>query len=457
MSRLYLIGSDLLVQKGNRFIRIEKEISLLNMDDLSRSKRIFNKSKVSDHHAIIPTGQGFSAIDKDEAFVYETIAIRFIAVFYPNLEKSHTTVYGLSSKETFIAKGTQILVPGWFALYLSEKPEEKDDEQILPIFTVGESGDHIPEIKNCRTKPPLNFTEATLLTAMETAGKAIDDDELKEAMKKKGLGTPATRASIIETLVKRDYIQKEGKKILSSPKGEDLITLLEKNQILSSAEMTAEWEYRLKEIEKGKYQADDFMMQIKKLTVHIIDSLKNELNEPIDTNNLGRCPLCSSPVIKGNTGYGCSSWKSGCTFRFHTQQFGTSITDKDVAILLNKGRLSHPRNLVTEENQTIQGYITIDSLGKINYITREDDLLKKAIGKCPQCSGCVVEKFQTFSCSTCEFAIWKKIASREISSTLAQVLLNKGRTQKLNGFKSKAGKNFSAVLKLENHKVTFEF
>ncbi|MCH2208816.1 MAG: DNA topoisomerase, partial [Lentisphaerales bacterium] len=320
---------------------------------------------------------------------------------------------------------------------------------------VGESGPHEPEIKQCQTKPPKHFNEASLLGAMETAGKQIDDEELKDAMKERGLGTPATRASIIETLVKREYIVKEKKTLLAAPKGEDLIRLLATQQTLTSPELTGDWEHKLKQMEKGQVSAIDFMQEINQYAHQIIDTLNSkEVNK---TLGFGNCPICNSPVIKGKVGYGCSAWKSGCQFRFHAEQFGTKIKDEDVPALLTSGRLSRPRKLIQTDGTEVSGYISMDKQGKIGILSREQKASDEAVGSCPTCGGNVMDKYKAFSCDSCDFTIWKKIAGRTTSKSLAQILLNKGRSQKLKGFRSKAGKKFSAVLVLKEGKVEFDF
>ncbi len=431
------------------------EIAPINKEKLSKSKRTFNNAKVTDHHAIIPTGQLSGRLDGSDALVFQAICIRFIAQFYPDCEKMLTTVRATAAEEEFIAKGSRITSPGWFALYKSEPKENKEEEPELPLFEVGEQGPHIPEIKTCKTKAPPHYTEATLLGAMETAGKTVEEEELKEALKEKGLGTPATRASVIETLLKREYIKKEKKLLVSTPKGDNLINLLQKEATLTSAEMTAEWEFGLKQIEKGLLSRENFMDNIRKWTQNLVTELQTVT--PPNESDLGPCPLCQNPVIKGNTGYGCSQWKTGCAFRFTREQFGTILEPKDVVILLNKKRLTHPRKLLLPDNTPSRGYITIESDGKIGIVTKEEKELEGSIGSCPVCAGAVTEKYKAFSCLECKFVIWKKIAGRDISTALAAVLLSIGKTKKIAGFKSKAGKPFGAALKIEAGKVIFDF
>lgn len=325
----------------------------INEAVVTKSKRVFDNSKVKDHHAIIPTGLISHQLSKEESIIFQAICKRMIAVFYPPCKKMQTIVHGVVSTEKFVAKGTRILSLGWYALYQNEKKEEKEEEeQNLPSFIIGENGNHQPEIKTCKTKPPQHYTEGTLLSAMETAGKVIEDEELKEAIKEKGLGTPATRAAIIETLLKREYISKDKKKILSTSKGQELISLFTHDFILASSEMTAEWEYKLKQIESGKMESSQFMKEIHLLAKKIIGSVTQK--QEVNINNLGLCPLCSSPVIKGNTGFGCSSWKGGCLFRFHAHQEGIILESEDVLRLLKtKGITKGNVNIKLDQDKII--------------------------------------------------------------------------------------------------------
>lgn len=456
------LGEDLYPQCEGILISLNghfsEKIAPLNLKQLSKSKRFFDGSKVTDHHAIIPTGQNAAGLTLQENVVYQAIAIRFIAIFYPNCEKAHTTVHGEASQESFKAKGTRILKPGWFILYQSDKEDKKeeDEEQLLPPFEKGEQGSHQPEVKTCRTKPPAYYSEATLLSAMETAGKHVDDEALKEAMKERGLGTPATRAGIIETLLKRDYIKKEKKQLHATEKGIDLLHLLRSQPMLTSAEMTADWEHNLKQIERGAIQAEVFMKNVRDFTSKIIEALKNPSEGSVD--DLGLCPLCKSPVMKGREGFGCSAWKDGCTFRFHAHLYGTVLEAKDVQALMYRGRLTYPRKLIDETGNEVQGYVTMDmQTGQLGIMTREAKVDAESLGPCPQCKSSVIEKFKTYSCCDCDFMIWKTIAKRAISKTLVQVLLSKGKSQVLKGFHSKSGKLFSAALVLKEGKVTFSF
>jgi DNA topoisomerase III len=432
-----------------------EQVAFLDLKKISKSKRFFNSAKVTDHHAIIPTLQVPNHLDDREKLVYEAIVLRFIAIFYPECEKAHTTITAEVENEIFKAKGTRIIKPGWAALYKNDTETTEEEDQTLPDFKENEQGPHQPEIKKCTTKPPKSYNEATLLSAMETAGKNVEDEELKEAIKDRGLGTPATRAGIIETLLKRDYIYKEKKQLHATSKGEELIRLLTPQSTLTSAEMTADWEFRLKQIEKGLLTADEFITNIKEFTKTIIEGLKGRAGN--NSLNYGNCPFCSKPVIKGKLGYGCSNWKSGCQFRFHAKQFGIELKENEVQSLLFSGILAYPRKLVNSDGKEIHGFIFMDKTsGQLGIQKSEIKTVKESIGNCPKCGSSVIEKDRSYSCIECEFIIWKKIAKRDISLTVAKALLSENKSQVLKGFVSKANKSFSAALILKDGRVCFD-
>jgi len=314
-----------------------KEIEPLNLAQLNFSNRIVNDKKVTDHHAIIPTGKLPGTLPFQSQAIYEAIVTRLIAVFYPSCIKEHTTIDGTSNKEPFQAKGVRILVPGWTTLYPKKQEENPDSKpaqevQILPEFKKGEKGPHSPYVTEGKTTPPPHYNENALLGAMETAGKLVDDENLKEALKEKGLGTPATRASIIETLLKREYIQRKGKILVATNLGRYLIALIQ-DQNLKSPELTGEWEAKLKEIEQGKFSATNFMQQIAQYTVQII--ALSDMSK-INYETYGYCPKCKNPVIKGKVGYGCSKWQEGCSFVLWKEYKGTVLNEEQIRILLQK-------------------------------------------------------------------------------------------------------------------------
>ena len=252
---------------------------------LPKSKKVFDSSKVTDHHAIIPTGVTPGALSQEEQCVYDEVCRHFIAVFYPDCVFSQTTVMGDVNGVAFKAGGKQILEPGWRNVIKPAKndgddkkdkdEENKNEERILPVFTVGEHGPHEPQLTEKKTTPPKPYTEATLLRAMETAGKNIEDESLREAMKENGIGRPSTRAAIIETLFKRRYIRKERKSLEPTPTGIELIGIIHE-ELLKSAELTGRWERKLREIEQHKYDAGQFINELKQMVTDIVWQVMND-------------------------------------------------------------------------------------------------------------------------------------------------------------------------------------
>ena len=252
---------------------------------LLKSKKVFDNKKVTDHHAIIPTGvypQGLTDLEKK---VYDLVARHFIAVFYPDCKFRTTTVLGESADVKFKTTGKEIMEPGWRVVFAGEATEEKEGEKenFLPSFTVGESGPHEPALAQKFTQPPKPYTEATLLRAMETAGKLVEDEELRDAMKENGIGRPSTRAAIIETLFKRNYIRREKKNIVATPTGIELVGLI-KNELLKSAELTGRWEKKLRDIEKRQYEAKTFIDELKEMLHTIVNDV---LRDNSTMNNIG--------------------------------------------------------------------------------------------------------------------------------------------------------------------------
>ena len=339
----------------------EALVAPLQGKPLKKSKRVFDSSKVTDHHAIIPTGVPATNLTDIERHVYDLIARRFIAVFYPDCKFATTTVLGKVEKVEFKVTGKTILDEGWRTVYGKEKQEvegnENTEERTLPVFVKGESGDHIPSLAEKWTTPPKFYTEATLLRAMETAGKFVDNEELRAALKENGIGRPSSRASIIETLFKRHYIKRERKNLIATPTGIELIDLI-REELLKSCELTGIWEKKLRDIEHKKYDAGQFIEELKAQIAEIVrDVLSDTTNrrvtvlseqdlkkkmapkaqtapkpapaapkapaapQPAPQNAADplvgqKCPLCGEGhIIKGKAAYGCSRWKEGCTWR----------------------------------------------------------------------------------------------------------------------------------------------
>ena len=252
-------------------------VSLLDKP-LVKSKKVFDNKKVTDHHAIIPTGvypQGLTDLEKK---VYNLVATHFIAVFYPDCKFRTTTVLGESADVKFKTTGKEIIEPGWRVVFAGEQADDKEEkENFLPSFTVGESGPHTPGLTEKWTQPPKHYTEATLLRAMETAGKLVDNEELRDAMKENGIGRPSTRAAIIETLFKRNYIKREKKNIVATPTGIELIGTI-RNELLKSAELTGQWEKKLRDIEKRQYEAKTFIDELKAMLGEVVRDVLSDSN-----------------------------------------------------------------------------------------------------------------------------------------------------------------------------------
>lgn len=333
-------------------------LSPLRGAKLLKRKKVFDSSKVTDHHAIIPTGVAPHNLTDMERNVYDLVARRFIMVFYPDCHFATTSITGQAADVPFKATGKLILQPGWrnvppsaakLTSTATDVEEHKDDaERTLPDFVKGESGPHLPDLAQKMTQPPKFYTEATLLRAMETAGRTVDDEELRDALKENGIGRPSTRAAIIETLFRRQYIRRQRKNIVATPTGIELIALI-REELLKSAELTGRWEKKLRQIEHHQYSAAQFIDELKLMVNELVRQVLSDnsnrrvsqIEEPsakggrttpkkADTSNgpmkakprkriirAGSiCPLCGQgKVIKGHTAYGCSRWKEGCTWR----------------------------------------------------------------------------------------------------------------------------------------------
>lgn len=455
------------------------EIEPLDLGGLKFTKRIIDDKKVADHHAIIPTTIVGDRLAGDEAKLYDAVVTRLIAVFYPAAVRAVTTVDAEAAAEPFRARGTVIVDPGWEALYAHEPKSDEDDKpapakgqkgqadatgdddakQVLPDFTEGESNPHEPSVVTGKTSAPKRFNEASLLSLMETAGKIVTDETLKEALKDKGVGTPATRASIIEVLITRKYVERRRKALISTDSGRALIGLVQ-DERLKSPELTGDWEFRLKQMERGAYEPAKFMAEVADYTREI---LTNKAETTIDLKNLGPCPCCHAPVIRGRRGYGCSKWKTGCKFVLPGTLWGLTITP-----VLAREILIHKETL-TPHGIEVDGvahfaHLSFDKRGKPTFT---DAAVEKgatdaeSLGPCPVCAGDVVVGKKAYGCSNwkngCSFVIWKTIAKKEITPEIAQHLLTTGHTELLSGFTSKAGKLFDAKLQVIAGEVKFDF
>lgn len=341
---------------------------------LPKSKKVFDDTKVTDHHAIIPTGVRPNNLSENERKVYDLVARRFIAAFYPDCQISTTTVLGKVGKVEFKVTGKQILEPGWRVVFGAEQKdpdtEPSEEEGILPEFVKGERGPHEPILGEKWTQAPKPYTEATLLRAMETAGKLVDNDELRDALKENGIGRPSTRAAIIETLFKRNYVRKEKKNLIATPTGMELIGTIQE-ELLKSAELTGLWEKKLRQIEKGTYEARTFLEELKQLVYQIVSNVFSDtsartitIQEAVEEKSAAEkgkkktkskpkekpvkeetapaetkpiCPMCrKGSILRGKTAYGCSEYKNGCSFRLDYATYGEGLSDAQLIDILNK-------------------------------------------------------------------------------------------------------------------------
>ncbi len=373
----------------------KEEVKPLLSKPIPKSKRIFNNVKVTDHHAIIPTGVPARTITGDEAKVYDMVTRRFLAAFYPECKTATTTVKADINNNPFKVSGKIILEPGWRILY---SKDDQKEEALLPNFTIGESGAHQPGLLTKETQAPKNYTEATLLRAMESAGKSIDDDELRDAMKENGIGRPSTRANIIETLFKRHYISKEKKNIVATPTGIDLIGTI-RNDLIKSAELTGQWEKKLRQIDNGEYDPAKFIAEMKEMVKAISHEVKHDLyatnvavNEEkakeekktkatkkkrspkvkINISDLA-CPVCKNGhLIKGKAAYGCSDYKNGCKFVLPFEISNKKLTDNQIAMLVQKGKTPLIKGF-SQGNTKVDGYISLSTEGVPELIISDEN------------------------------------------------------------------------------------
>jgi DNA topoisomerase-3 len=419
---------------------------------IKKSSKVFNDKKVTDHHAIIPTGIQTN-LQFNQQQVYDIIVKRFIAVFYPDCEVSNTTVIGKAADVNFKTTGKEILKKGWRVVFQSNEKDKKESD-ILPTFVKGEKGPHEPSFLEKQTKPPNQFTEASLLRAMETAGKQVDDDELRDLMKENGIGRPSTRANIIETLFKRQYIKRNKKQILPTVTGIALIDTIQ-NELLKSAELTGLWEKQLKDIEKGEFSARQFIINMKKM----VDDLVYEVRSETTRANISQasvvkqrqantalkkkagitsetCPKCQKgTLIKGKTAYGCSAYKDGCKFILPFEVYGKKISEKQFLRLLQKGSTVNLKGFKTDSGKA-EGLLRFDEAFQL--ILEPKKVKSKPIPDkliCPKCKkGNVIKGKTAYGCSAykegCDFRfsfedLKKQAGNKALTKELVYTILNK--------------------------------
>ncbi|AUC84024.1 DNA topoisomerase III [Polaribacter sp. ALD11] len=416
---------------------------------IKKSKRVFDDKKVTDHHAIIPTGiQGNLQYNQQQ--VYDIITRRFIGVFYPDSDVSNTSVIGKAADVPFKTTGKEILTKGWRVAFETEESKIKKElnEQVtLPSFSKGEKGSHEPSFLEKETKPPRNFTEASLLRAMETAGKQVDDENLRELMKENGIGRPSTRASIIETLFRRKYIERKKKLVLPTQTGIDLINIID-NELLKSAELTGRWEKRLKEIERGEFNAGTFINNMKKMVDELVYEVRsNTSKKRISSESekatenaakpkvkkaltkkevLGKtCPKCKKgSLLKGAAAFGCSEYKNNCDLKIPFEICGKKVSENQLIRLIDKGCTTNLKGFKTDAG-AVEGLIRFDENFKIKLEAKKTAAAispEKTTDKisCPKCKqGTVLKGKSAYGCSAyktgCDFVFTfdaiKKIAN----------------------------------------------
>jgi len=335
-----------------------------------KDKRVFDESKVSDHHAIIPTGEkiDWERLSENDRRVMDLIVKRFIASFYPEAVWVHRSIKTVVEGEKFVSKSKALVEAGWRAIY-----GEREGEEFLPAV---EKGTVVKTEKvwmeEKETKAPPRYTEATLLSAMEGAGRFVEDEELQEILKESGIGTPATRAAIIERLIEVGYVERDGKTLIPTPKGKELITLIENIPIseLSSPQLTGEWEKKLNQIEKGKFSRDTFMEEIKEFTVEMVEKVKSMKDQGEREKMIlpvGDCPLCGAPVYENRKSFSCSRWKEGCPFTIWKKIAGRFINRQEAHKLITTGRTDKLYGFKSRKGRKFSAYLVLQEGGKVEF------------------------------------------------------------------------------------------
>jgi DNA topoisomerase-3 len=473
------LPEDYLPTVRSTLAKIENPFARKVLDNnwVKPNKRIFNDAKVSDHFAIIPTGAASSSLDEYERKVFDLVTRRFVAVFFPPAQYENTTRITRVEGEPFKTEGKILVAPGWTEVYGREATSEKPEENLPPVT----QGEHVAtisvEIKTDQTKPPARYSEATILSAMEAAGKLVEDEELRDAMKEKGLGTPATRASIIETLISAHYLTRHGKELQPTAKAIQTITLL-KNAVpeLTSPELTGEWEFRLREIEHRKLTRDAFMRDIRHLTEEIVGKAKHfhpDEHMP-DSEPFGTCPKCGSPIIERFKSFTCANeecdftiWKTIAGRLLSREEFETLVRDKHVGPLSGfRSRKGKRFPAVLKLNDDFKAEFDFGPNGQENGATQPVDFSEKEpLGTCPKCGGRVFELGMSYLCEnsvgpnkTCDFRAGKVILQQPVDHEQVKKLLSAGKTDLLPRFISRKGRPFKAFLVVTDKKdIGFEF
>ncbi|MCB1914387.1 MAG: DNA topoisomerase III [Rhodocyclaceae bacterium] len=444
------------------------------------NKRIFNNAKISDHFAIIPTGSAPKSLSEPEQKIYDLVTRRFLAVFFPPAEYRVTTRITRVEGEAFKTEGKVLVKPGWLAVY--GKEAQGSDEQGGPQLVPVEAGEQVATnevlVKANQTRPPARYSEATLLSAMEGAGKMVDDEELRAAMAGRGLGTPATRAQIIENLIGENYIHREGRELIPSAKAFSLITLLRGLGIdeLASPELTGEWEYKLAQVEQGKLSRDEFMAHIQSMTREIVDRAKQYESDTVPGNfaTLSTpCPRCGGTIKENYKKFACQA----CDWATWKIVAGRQFEIDEIEQLLSTGRVGPLTGFRNKMGRLFNAEVALNDEKMPTFDfgqPKEDELAEpvdfsdqESLGRCPKCGGGVFEHGTSYVCEksvgparSCDFRSGKVILQQPIERSQMTRLLSEGRTELLKGFISnKTRRKFSAFLKWDENsgRVGFEF
>ncbi len=450
---------------------------ILTNDWVRPNKRIFNNAKISDHFAIIPTGVLPKGLSEPEQKLYDLVTRRFLAVFFPAAEFLETTRITRVEGEPFKSAGKVLVKAGWLEVYGKEAAGDDDAPSLVPVQQGEQVKTSDVEVKGSQTKPPPRYTEATLLSAMEGAGKLVEDDELREAMSERGLGTPATRAAIIEGLIYEQYIHRNQRELVPSAKAFTLIALLNGLSIqeLTRPELTGDWEFKLRQIQRGQLERERFMAEIRALTERIVAQTKAYEHDTIP-GDFGKlkapCPKCGGEVHENYKKFQCQK----CDWNMWKVILGRAFELEEVETLLREKQVGPLQGFRSKQGFPFAAVMKLSPEGEAKFDFGDDQkddenaapvdfTGKEPLGKCPKCAGRVFENGMNYSCEhatgkdrKCDFKTGAIILQQPIEKAQITKLLAEGRTDLLKGFVSKkTGRKFEAFLKLDNGKVGFEF
>jgi DNA topoisomerase III len=438
------------------------------------TKRIFNNAKITDHNAIIPTGENPRNLDEAQQKLFDMIARRFVAVFYPAAEFEVTTRITRVEGEAFKTEGKVIKEAGWLEVYGRHAATEEQSDSLVAVVPGENALAAQVEVKENQTKPPARYTEATLLSAMEGAGKLVDDEDLREAMSAKGLGTPATRAAIIEGLIQDGYINRENRDLIATAKGISLITLLRGIgiELLSSPELTGEWEHKLKLMERGDLDRPTFMQQIKHLTSEIVDKAKHFESDVVEGNYVTlhvQCPNCGATQLKEDyRTYHCEN----CEYRLFKNLASRQLSPAEVTTLIRERKVGPLEGFRSKTGRPFAALVILNDDNRPEFAFENglsstnieiDPEKHTALGPCQVCkSGQVYDVGSLYVCEnvpkgSCTFKMSKTILQREVPPDQVKKMLTEGKSDQLRRFISKKGRPFDAVLTLVDGKIGWEF